>query len=99
MIVIAGSFRFDDGVTEDVTAACKSVMEATHQEEGCHEYIFYPDPLDSNILRVFEMWEDAQSLNNHFGTSHVDVFRKAMGGWTISEREIKKFETDSFELM
>ena len=42
MIVIAGSFRFDDGVTEDVTAACKSVMEATHQEEGCHEYIFYP---------------------------------------------------------
>ena len=45
------------------------------------------------------MWEDAQSLHNHFGTSHVDAFRKAMGGWTISEREIKKFETDSFESM
>ena len=56
MIVIAGSFRLDDGVTDEVMAACKSVMQATHQEEGCHEYIFYPDPLDSSVLRVFEMW-------------------------------------------
>ena len=68
MIVIAGSFRLDDGVTDEVMAACKSVMQATHQEEGCHEYIFYPDPLDSNVLRVFEMWENDQALTNHFGT-------------------------------
>ena len=99
MIVIAGSFRFADGVTDDVTAACKTVMQATHLEEGCHEYIFYPDPLDSDVLRVFEMWENDQALTNHFGTTHVDAFRKAMGGWTISDREIKKFETESFESM
>ena len=99
MIVIAGSFRFADGVTDEVTAACKTVMQATHLEEGCHEYIFYPDPLDSDVLRVFEMWENDQALTNHFGTTHVDAFRKAMGGWTISDREIKKFETDSFESM
>ena len=49
MIVIAGSFRFADGVTDEVTAACKTVMQATHLEEGCHEYIFYPDPLLSLI--------------------------------------------------
>ncbi len=47
MIVIAGSFRLDAGVTDDVMAACKTVMQATHQEEGCYEYIFYPDPLDN----------------------------------------------------
>lgn len=99
MIVIAGSFRLDDGVTDEVMAACKSVMQATHQEEGCHEYIFYPDPLDSNVLRVFEMWENDQALTNHFGTAHVDAFRKAMGSWTVSDREIKKFETDTFEAM
>ena len=99
MIVIAGSFRLDDGVTDEVMAACKSVMQATHQEDGCHEYIFYPDPLDSNVLRVFEMWENDQALTNHFGAAHVDAFRKAMGGWTMSDREIKKFETDTFEAM
>ena len=37
MIVLAGSFRFADGVTDEVTAACKTVMQATHLEEGCHE--------------------------------------------------------------
>ena len=99
MIVIAGSFRLDDGVTNDVMEACKTVMQATHQEEGCHEYIFYPDPLDSDVLRVFEMWENDQALKNHFGTAHVDTFRKAMAAWTTSEREIKKFETDTFEAM
>ena len=34
MIVIAGSFRLDDGVTDEVMEACKTVMQATHQEEG-----------------------------------------------------------------
>ena len=99
MIVIAGSFRLDDGVTNDVMEACKTVMQATHQEEGCHEYIFYPDPLDSDVLRVFEMWENDQALKNHFGTAHVNAFRESMGSWDTSEREIKKFETDSFESM
>ena len=28
MIVIAGSFRLDDGVTDEVMAACKAVMQA-----------------------------------------------------------------------
>ena len=99
MIVIAGSFRLDDGVTDEVMVVCKEVMRSTQQEEGCHEYIFYPDPLDSNVLRVFEMWENDQALTNHFGTAHVNAFREAMGSWATSEREIKKFETDTFETM
>ena len=99
MIVISGLFRLDDGVTEEVLDACRLVMEATRSEAGCIEYIFYPDPLDGAVLRVFEMWEDQDSLNSHFGTPHDDVFRKQMGACNMSEREIKKFETDSFDSM
>ncbi|HJM29127.1 MAG: putative quinol monooxygenase [Acidimicrobiales bacterium] len=95
MIVISGLFRLDEGVTEEVLDACRVVMKATRPEEGCIDYVFSADPLDGQILRVFEMWEDQASLDNHFETPHVDVFRKAMGAWTISEREIKKFETDT----
>ncbi len=99
MIVISGLFRLDDGVTEEVLAACRAVMEATQSEECCIDYVFSADPLDGQVLRVFEMWEDQESLNNHFGTTHVDAFRQAMGAWTMSQREIKKFETDTFESM
>ena len=99
MIVIAGSFRFDNGITNDVLDACRLVMEGTRAEEGCLDYIFYPDPLEEDILRVFERWVDNDSLQNHFTMGHVDAFRKAMGGWSISDREINKFETDTFDLM
>ena len=99
MKVISGLFRLDDGVTEEVLDACRAVMEATQSEEGCIDYVFSADPLDDQVLRVFEMWEDQASLDKHFITPHVDIFRKAMGAWTMSEREIKKFETDTFDSM
>ena len=43
MIVIAGSFRFDNGITNDVLDACRLVMEGTRAEEGCLDYIFYQE--------------------------------------------------------
>ncbi len=99
MIVISGLFRLDNGVTDEVLDACRAVMEATQSEEGCIDYAFSADPLDGQVLRVFEMWEDEESLNKHFSTPHVDIFRKAMGAWAMSQREIKKFETATFDTM
>ena len=99
MLLIAGSFRIGIGVTEEVLAACRKVMLATHAEEGCFDYVFSADPLDEKILHVFERWESIECLEEHFKAPHMAPFREAMAGWDITEKNIHRYTVSSSESM
>jgi len=99
MLLIAGSFRIEIGVTEEVLAACGKMMLATHTEEGCFDYVFSADPLDEKILHVFERWESIECLEEHFKAPHMAPFREAMAGWDVTEKNIQRYTVSSSESM
>ena len=99
MLIIAGTIRIEKPATEEVLEACRNMMEATHQEDGCIDYVFSVDPIDPTVLHVFERWETQEALNNHFLTSHMTPFREAMANWGVNDMDILKFAVGSFERM
>ena len=49
MLIIAGTIRIEKPATEEVLEACRNMMEATQEEEGCIDYVFRVDPLDPKV--------------------------------------------------
>ena len=99
MLIIAGTIRIEKPATEEVLEACRNMMEATHQEDVCIDYVFSVDPIDPKVLHVFERWETQEALDNHFLTSHMTPFREAMANWGVNDMDILKFDVGSFERM
>ena len=82
MIIVVAKVRFESQADRD-RAVEKSapVQQATRdQEAGCHAYCFAADPCDGNIIQVYELWQDSDSLVAHFDHPNyldmVDVFRE-----------------------
>jgi len=99
MLIIAGTIRIEKTATEEVLEACRNMMRATHKEEGCIDYVFSVDPMDSKILHVFERWETQEALDAHFLASHMTPFREAMASWGVSDMDILKFDVGNFDQM
>ncbi|MEC7924703.1 MAG: putative quinol monooxygenase [Actinomycetota bacterium] len=99
MIVIAGTLTLGVAVDESVLDACRTMMEATHAENGCIDYVFSADPLNDHTLRVFEQWESLEDLEAHFEAPHMSPFRDAMAQWNITGKSIHRFTvTDTVEM-
>lgn len=47
----------------------------TLKEKGCIDYAFSIDLNNPNVMRITELWENLESLQNHLKTKHVDTFR------------------------
>ena len=99
MIVIAGTLTLEIAVDEGVLEACRTMMTATHAEEGCVDYVFSADPLDGHTLRVFEQWESEEHLQAHFQAPHMPTFREALAQWNPTAKSIYRFTvTDAVEM-
>ncbi len=68
MIIVSGWLRTHPDRREPYLAACRPVIEAARSAPGCVDFHLTADPLDSERVRVFEQWENAES---------VEQFRRA----------------------
>jgi quinol monooxygenase YgiN len=68
MIIVVAKIRFNSSEARDhAIAASAPIQRATREQEaGCHDYCFAPDPCESTVIQVYELWEDSDSLAAHF---------------------------------
>ncbi len=68
MIIVTARLVFETKENRDRAAeASSAVQAATRAEEpGCVMYCFAPDPAVPTEIQVFELWQDAASLEAHF---------------------------------
>ena len=68
MIVVVAALEFESQADRDhAVTITKDVQMATRVEEtGCRDYCFAPDPSVPNRIQVYELWEDSDSLAEHF---------------------------------
>ncbi len=79
MLIVSGTLKIEPDKRDELLAAAQSLMAATRQEKGCHSYTMVADPIDANVVCIFEQWEDDDCLAAHMTQNHMAAFGEKMG--------------------
>lgn len=91
MLIIAGEIRMQPGTRERFFEAVAPMVAATLQEPGCRAYAFTPDPDDAALIRLWELWDDEESLAGHFASTHMAEWRERGRSLPVVSRDIAKY--------
>ncbi len=97
MIVIEGTVRLKQGMTDAALAAMGDMIKASRAEAGCVDYSYAVDVLDNCLIRVPERWQDRSSHRAHFTTPHIEQWRAAWETLGIVDRDLRLYEAEPEE--
>lgn len=92
MIVVTGIATVAPESAEALKAAARKMAAASREEAGCHAYAFYEDLEVAGRFRVYEEWESAEALREHFATPHMKSFNAAIREARDLHIDISQFE-------
>ena len=92
MLIIAGTVTVDPAERDRVLDAVAPMVAASRAEDGCHEYVFTPDPHDPAQVRLFELWESQGALDAHFASAHMAEWQALAADLPITGRDILKYQ-------
>lgn len=94
-LVIAGTFRASKGVTHAVMKAMEAMATASQAEDGCEQYSYARDVFDPTLIRVFEIWRDANAFARHRATPHLAAWRGKWPQLGLGEASLSTYEIDN----
>ncbi len=65
MLIVAGTFDVAPERRQEFLAARREAQLHSRTETGCIEYVFSADSIDPGRVRLFEIWQDQASLDQH----------------------------------
>jgi len=80
------------GREDDFIKAAQTIIDLTHNEEGCLEYTLYQDPVNKTNFFFFERYKDQAAIDAHFAASYFKEFGQKAGEMTSQATEIKIWE-------
>ena len=86
-VAVIGTLRFPPERMADVRAHLKTLIEATHRNDGCIAYDAAEDLFDPGLIRFSELWPDAESLARHLQAPHIGPWREAAKSCGLLGRE------------
>jgi quinol monooxygenase YgiN len=89
VIVVVGRVRTDADKREALVQIGQAVATASRKETGCISYRLYKDTELENEFVFVEEWESSEALQQHFATSHVAEFMKAIPATIIASPDVK----------
>lgn len=92
MIALAGTYRIPQGRRLEAEPAIQAIMRATQAEPGCRAYAHAFDALDDHLVRVFELFDDADALAAHRASAHMAVWRAAAASFGLHDRALAEYE-------
>jgi quinol monooxygenase YgiN len=98
MIVIEGTVRIPEGGLDAARPAMEAMTHASRAEDGCHEYSFSVDLLDSTRIWINERWESRAALETHARSQHMGEWRSAAAAIGLTERSLRLYEAESENL-
>jgi quinol monooxygenase YgiN len=88
-VIVSGTFRAKHGLTNEVRTAMEAVLTASQAEDGCIVYTYAVDVQDPTIIRVFEIWRDAEALAAHRKAPHLPVWRNSWPAIGIHDPQLQ----------
>lgn len=95
MLVVHAVIPINPEKREEALELAETLVEKSNQEDGILDYRMALDIQDSNVLRVFEQYEDAEAFESHIGSEHFQEFESRLPELLGDEPEITRFEVDS----
>ena len=91
MVVIIGHFRLPVESLEAAREPMARVVAATRAEPGCIKYAYAPEPGDTGLIHVSEVWESQAALDAHFASAHMKQWQQERAGLGLSDRQITAY--------
>jgi quinol monooxygenase YgiN len=92
MIVVAGHIDIDPKNVERVESIARTMMAETRREAGCRVYDISVSLETPGRLHLYEEWDDLASLEAHFETPHMQVWRQGIADLTVLKRQVARME-------
>lgn len=74
MIIVHSTFQLLPTSKPDVLSLMKNMVRLCRQEYGCLSYEYYEGITETNRLILLQEWENADCLQAHYQTAHMDDF-------------------------
>ncbi len=91
MLIIAGTLTIEATSRDAFFEAVAPMVAASVLEPGCQAYAFTPDPNDPGLIRLYELWDDQESLESHFASTHMAEWQARAADLPILARETAKY--------
>lgn len=92
MLLIVGTIRITPANLPEARMAMHNMISASREEHGCVTYSYAEDILEPGLIHVKEMWLDQPSLDKHFTTEHIAVWRATWPALGITNRNLSLYE-------
>jgi quinol monooxygenase YgiN len=97
VIVVEAAIRLADPARRDaVVAESVPIQEATRDDEdGCLVYCFAADPVEADLIQVYELWTDDDSLQRHFEHPNYHAMRGLLNSAGLASAISRKLRVDA----
>ena len=97
LIAVEAALVVADPATRDaIVAASVPFQSATREEEpGCLVYSFCADPVRPDLIQVYELWEDEDSLLAHFDHPNYAAMREMLNSSGLASAVSRKMRIDA----
>ena len=78
MIIVHGTIPIKAETRDKALDLARWMEFESRREDGCITYEFFVGLSDPNTLMLFQEWETAEALAEHFNTEHMERFLEAL---------------------
>ncbi len=86
MIMVQSTFHLAADTKSEAIELMKNMVRLCRQEHGCLSYEYFEGVTDTNQIVLLQEWEDAECLQGHYQTAHMEDFLGKLGNYL--EREV-----------
>jgi quinol monooxygenase YgiN len=94
-LIIAGTVRVPPENIARFKPHMEAMLASSRAEDGCEVYSYAVDIVEPGLVRIFEVWRDAQALAAHFETGHMAAWRARWPEFGVSDRQLFAYEVAS----
>jgi quinol monooxygenase YgiN len=97
MIILAGSIRIPPANLKAAAPVLEAIVQGTRSEPGCLSYAFAHDVVDEGLVRIFEVFANAEALAAHRASPHMATWRAAWPALGIGDRDMSQYDVAKSE--
>jgi len=85
MIMVQSTFHLVAESKSEALELMKNMVRLCRQEHGCLSYEYFAGLTDTHQLILLQEWENADCLQAHYQTAHMEEFLGKLGSYLQSE--------------
>ena len=93
MLIVAGRFRVDPDLRDEFIRSREPAMHRSRGETGCLTYVFSADPIETDLVHLYERWATKEDLAAHLAVNRSTP--KPSVEIPLLEAEITQFDIAS----